>query len=280
MNKQLLDLSERVVIVAGAGGGGLGTRLTGMLADAGATVIGVSRGEDNLRQHLGPLIDSGLAVIPLAADVETETGVERVMQCARDTVGNLHGLVSVVGGGPPSTWAPSTRTSRSGWSELFSKNLESMFFMSQAVAAELKRQQRPGSLVAISSVIGLGAQPYNVAYGAAKSAILSVVKTMALELASCNIRVNAVAPGAMINPASLIPPNPDLERKAIPMGRLADLDEVAGAVLFLLSDLAGYVTGQCLTVDGGLSLKWGHLGDDNTPKLITNETFLNAMKAE
>jgi NAD(P)-dependent dehydrogenase (short-subunit alcohol dehydrogenase family) len=95
-----------------------------------------------------------------------------------------------------------------------------------------------------------------------------------------NIRVNAVAPGAMVSPASLLPPDPELERKAIPMGRKGNLEEVASAVMFLLSDMSTYMTGQCLMVDGGIGLRWSHLREDNTPLLITNEGFLKAMKGE
>ncbi|MDH4040993.1 MAG: SDR family oxidoreductase, partial [Gammaproteobacteria bacterium] len=185
-----------------------------------------------------------------------------------------------VGGGPPSTWGPATRLSRAAWDGLFSVNLDSMFFISQAVAGELKAQGRPGSLVAISSITGVGNMPFNVGYGAAKAAVLSVVRTMGLELAAAGIRVNAVAPGAMVSPASMLPPNPELERVAIPMGRKGDMDEIAGTVLFLLSDMSTYMTGQCLTVDGGISLKWSHLAEDNTPLLITNQDFLKAMKGE
>lgn len=280
MEQNLMSLDKRVVVVAGAGGGGLGTTVTRMAAAAGATVIGVSRGRENLEQHLGPMVSEGLSVIPVAADVETDAGVATVMEAVHNTGGDLHGLVTVVGGGPPATWGPATRLSRSDWDGLFSTNLNSMFFLSQAVARELKKQGRAGSLVAISSITGIGNMPYNVGYGAAKAAVLSVVRTMALELAADNIRVNAVAPGAMVSPSSMLPPNPELERRAIPMGRKGDLEEVAGTVLFLLSDIATYMTGQCLTVDGGISLKWSHLAEDNTPLLITNEDFLAAMKAE
>jgi NAD(P)-dependent dehydrogenase (short-subunit alcohol dehydrogenase family) len=280
MEQNLLQLDNRIVVVSGAGGGGLGTTVTRMAARAGATVIGVSRGQENLDKHLGPMVSEGLAVIPVAADVETDEGVAAVMDCVRGTSGDLHGLVTVVGGGPPATWGPATRLSRADWHALFSTNLDSMFFISQAVAAELKKQGRPGSLVAISSITGVGNQPYNIGYGAAKAAVLSVVRTLALELAADNIRVNAIAPGAIMSPASLLPPDPVLERRAIPMGRKGDLEEFAGTVLFLLSDLAGYMTGQCLNVDGGISLKWSHLAEDNTPVLITNKDFLAAMKRE
>lgn len=280
MAQNYLQLDGRIVVVSGAGGGGLGTAVTRMVAGQGATVIGVSRDQANLDKHLGPLVAEGLSVIGVAADVETDEGVAAVMDCVRATKGDLHGLVTVVGGGPPPTWGPATRVSRDNWHALFSRNLESMFFISQAVAAELREQGRPGSLVAISSITALGGQPYNIAYGAAKAAVLSVVRTMALELAASDIRVNAVAPGAMVSPASLLPPDPERERRAIPMGRMGDVREVAGTVLFLLSDIAAYMTGQCLTVDGGITLKWSHLAQDNTPLLITNQDFLRAMKGE
>jgi NAD(P)-dependent dehydrogenase (short-subunit alcohol dehydrogenase family) len=280
MAQNLLQLDNRIVVVTGAGGGSLGTTVTRMAAQAGATVIGVSRTPANLEQHLGPLIAQGLPVIPVAADVETDEGVATVMDCVRQTKGDLHGLVTVVGGGPPATWGPSTRVARGNWDALFSKNLDSMFFISQAVAAELQAQGRAGSLVAISSITGLGPMPYNVGYGAAKAAVLAVVRTMALEFVASNIRVNAVAPGAMVAASSMLPPDPVLERRAIPMGRKGDLEEIAGTVLFLLSDMSTYMTGQCLTVDGGISLKWSHLAEDNTPLLITNADFLKAMKGE
>lgn len=280
MDQKAEPLKGRIVVVAGAGGGGLGTQVTRMAASAGATVIGVSRGQDNLDEHLGPMIAEGLDIVPVAADVETDEGVAAVMAQVRDTEGVLYGLVTVVGGGPAATWGPATQLSRADWDALISTNLESMFFISQAVAAELKTQGKPGSIVAISSITGVGNMPYNIAYGAAKAAVLSVVRTLGLELAADNIRVNAVAPGAMVSPSSMLPPDPELEGKAIPMGRKGDLDEVAGTVLFLLSDTATYMTGQCLVVDGGINLKWSHLAPDNTPMLITNQDFLNKMKGE
>jgi len=280
MSQNLLQLNRRIVVVAGAGGGGLGTTVTRMAAEAGATVIGVSRKQENLDKHLGPLIESGLSVIPVSADLETDEGVATVMDRVRKTKGDLHGLVTVIGGGAPPTWGPSTKLSRGMWDTLFSQNLDSMFFISQAIAAELKAQGRAGSMVSVSSITGVGNMPYNIGYGAAKAAVLSVVRTLALELVSANIRVNAVAPGAMVSPSSLLPPDPELERQAIPMGRKGNLEEVAGTILFLLSDLSTYITGQCLAVDGGISLRWSHLRDDNTPLLITSEPFLKAMKGE
>ncbi|KZS60265.1 SDR family NAD(P)-dependent oxidoreductase [Mycobacterium ostraviense] len=284
MCDDLLSVAGRVVVIAGAAGGGIGTTVTRLVAQAGATVIAVSRGQDNLDKHLDPLIAEGLPVVKVAADISTDEGIDATMEVVRRTDGDLHGLVNVVGGADPSTWMPSTRVTRSDWRELFTRNLETMFFMSQAVAAELKRQKHSGSIVSLSSISGMNTAPFHIAYGTAKAAIVAATRTMALELA-CDasgtaIRVNAVAPGITETPASrtYTDEDPDRDRRAIAMGRRGRPEEVAGAILFLLSDLSSYITGQTLLVDGGLSLKWGHLGADNTSLFLKDDSFRAAIK--
>ncbi len=281
MPEDLLSLDGRIVVVSGAAGGGIGTTVTRMVAEAGATVVAVSRGRDNLDRHLGPLRAAGLSVVPVAADASTDDGVRTTIDAVRRADGELHGLVNVAGGADPSTWMPSTRVTRGDWRDLFTRNLETMFFMSQAVAAELKHRGRPGSIVSISSISGMNTAPFHIAYGTAKAAIVAATRTMALELADgpAPIRVNAVAPGVTQTPASgaYVDSDAERDRRAIAMGRRGRPAEVAGAVLFLLSDLSSYITGQTLLVGGGLNLRWGHLGADNTSLFLKDESFRAAI---
>ena len=275
--EDLLRLDGRIVVVSGAGGGGIGTTVTAMTARAGATVIAVSRSKENLDEHVVPLAQQGLAVIPVAADASTDDGIAAVIEHARHADGSLYGLVNVAGGAAPSTWMPSTRVTRDDWRKIFTDNLETAFFMSRAIAAELLAQQRPGS---ISSISGMNTAPFHIAYGTAKAAITAMTRTMALELAMAGIRVNAVAPGVTETAASrtYVDEDPDRDRQAIAMGRRGRPEEQAGAILFLLSDLSNYITGQTLLVDGGLNLKWSHLDADNTSLFLKDESFRAAIR--
>lgn len=251
-----------------------------MTARAGATVIAVSRSKDNLDEHIAPLAGQGLAVVAVAADASTDEGIAAVIDQARRAEGTLYGLVNVAGGAEPSTWMPSTRVTRSDWRKIFADNLETAFFMSQAVASELVAQGQPGSIVSISSISGMNTAPFHIAYGTAKAAIAAMTRTMALELALAGIRVNAVAPGVTETAASrtYVGEDPERDRQAIAMGRRGRPEEQAGAVLFLLSEMSSYITGQTLLVDGGLDLKWSHLGPDNTSLFLHDESFRTAIR--
>jgi NAD(P)-dependent dehydrogenase (short-subunit alcohol dehydrogenase family) len=271
----LLRLDGRIVVVSGAGGGGIGTTVTRMAAEAGATVIAVSRSKDNLDEHVAPLTDQGLSVVPVSADASTDDGIATVMERVRQTEGGLYGLVNIAGGAAPSTWMPSTRVTREDWRALFTANLETAFFMSQAVAAEIRANGGRGSIVSVSSISGMNTAPFHIAYGTAKAGVVAMTRTMAVELALADIRVNAVAPGVTETAASrtYVDVDQDRDRRAIAMGRRGRPEEQAGAILFLLSDLSSYITGQTLLVDGGLNLKWSHLGADNTSLFLKDETF-------
>lgn len=276
---ELLSLAGRIVVVSGAGGGGIGTTVTRLAAQAGATVVAVSRSKENLDEHVTPLAQQGLSVVPVAADAATDDGIAAVVDQVRRTDGKLYGLVNVAGGAEPATWMPSTRVTREDWRALFAQNLETAFFMSQAVSRELRRLGLKGSIVSISSISGMNTAPFHIAYGTAKAAVAAMTRTMAVELAPDNIRVNAVAPGVTETAASrtYTDEDRDRDRQAIAMGRRGRPEEQAGAILFLLSDLSSYITGQTLLVDGGLNLRWSHLGADNTSLFLKDENFRDAI---
>ncbi|KUI02449.1 SDR family oxidoreductase [Mycobacterium sp. IS-3022] len=276
----LLRLDGRIVVVSGAGGGGIGTTVTRMAAEAGATVVAVSRSKENLDEHVAPLAAHGLPVVPVAADASTDDGIATVIDHVRRADGDLYGLVNIAGGAAPTTWMPSTRVTRDDWRALFAANLETAFFMSQAVSRELRSLGLKGSIVSVSSISGMNTAPFHIAYGTAKAAIVAMTRTMAVELAPDNIRINAVAPGVTETAASAtyVDEDPERDRRAIAMGRRGRPEEQAGAILFLLSDLSSYITGQTLLVDGGLNLKWTHLGADNTSLFLKDESFRGAIK--
>ena len=144
-----LGLHGRVVVVSGAGGGGIGTTITRMAAQAGATVVAVSRSKENLDEHVAPLAAQGLPVVPVSADASTDEGIATVIDQVRRTDGALYGLVNIAGGAAPSTWMPATRVTREDWRALFAANLETAFFMSQAVGRELRSQALTGSILSL-----------------------------------------------------------------------------------------------------------------------------------
>lgn len=275
-----LSLAGRVVVVSGAGGGGIGTTITRLAAEAGATVVAVSRSQQNLDEHVAPLAQQGLPVVTVAADAATDDGIATVLDHVRGVDGDLYGLVNIAGGAAPATWMPATRVTREDWRALFAANLETAFFMSQAIAAEIRANGTKGSIVSVSSISGMNTAPFHIAYGTAKAAVVAMTRTMAVELALDGIRVNAVAPGVTETAASrtYVDDDPERDRAAIAMGRRGTPEEQAGAILFLLSDLSSYVTGQTLLVDGGLNLKWSHLGADNTSLFLKDQSFREAIR--
>jgi NAD(P)-dependent dehydrogenase (short-subunit alcohol dehydrogenase family) len=273
-----IRLDGRVVIVSGAGGGGIGTTTVRAMAEAGASVVGVDLTEDRLADAAASLAPDGLTFTPVAADVTTNAGVRAVMTSALAAHGAVHGLVNVVGGALAANWGPSLDFTREQWRDTMALNLETAMFVSQAVAKQIVRQGSGGSIVCLSSTSGIGAAPFHVAYGAAKGGLVALVRTLALEWADHGIRVNAIAPGTIRTPRSGPDSDASLARRGVPMARRGEPDEIAAAALFLVSDLASYVTGQCLPVDGGTSAKHVHLGDDNAPIFVRDPVLLAKIK--
>ena len=114
MEQNLLKFDGRIVVVTGAAGGGIGTSVTRMLAEAGATVVAVSRSQEKIDKNIAPLMARGLSIAPLVADISTDEGVAATLEQVRRTKGTLYGLANVAGGAAGSTWMRATRVTRSG----------------------------------------------------------------------------------------------------------------------------------------------------------------------
>ena len=259
-----LGVGDRTVVVAGAGGGGIGTAVSAALVHAGATVLGFDIDRDALAATEQATADARF--VPTVADATDVDAVERAFG-ALDGLPPLHGLVHVVGGMPIGDWSSVTDMPAERFAAVVAFNLQSSFVTAQAVARRLVDAGSPGSIVLLSSISGMQAMPFGAPYAAAKAAILAFVRTAALELGPHGVRVNAVAPGTIRASASGAPDSV-AEQLAIPLRRRGTPDDIAGAVLYLLSDAAGFVTGHTLVVDGGSSVRPSFLDDDDLPVFV------------
>jgi 3-oxoacyl-[acyl-carrier protein] reductase len=276
-----LRLDGRTVVVAGAGGGGIGTQTTRAIAEAGGHAVAVDVSEDALAPTVDALRAEGYDLTPVIADLRTDEGIAAVAaaaaNAAANTAGRVHGLVCIVGGSRVPHWSPSLELTRQQWHDVIGLNLDYVMFLSQAIARQIVAHGQGGSIVALSSTAGLGASPFNPQYGAAKAAIVSLARTLATEWGQYGVRFNVVAPGTIATPRAGAVADREKDRRAVPLERRGRPDEIAAACLFLLSDLASYVTGQCLPVDGGASVKWAHLDEDNKPIFVTNTAILERL---
>ena len=263
-----LSLAGRGVVVVGAGGGGIGTAIARAVASEGAFVTAVDRDEAALAEAMAAIEAAGGRGQRCLVDAASAGGARELVDRAARAGAPLHGLVNVVGGLPAAHWAPLLDYTDETLDALLRSNLEVAFRASQAFARALAESRRPGSIVQIATIAALQAMPFGAGYAASKAALLSLARTMALEWGPLGIRVNAVAPGTIEVPKNAGSGSDPRERAVIPLGRRGKPDDVAGAVLFLLSDLSAWITGQVLAVDGGAGVRPGYLDDAGMPVFV------------
>lgn len=244
----MIDLAGKVALVTG-GSRGIGLAIAGRLYGAGAHVAVVGRDEARAREAVLRLTGRGKA-LALAGDVADPARVEQMVETAERELGPIDVLVNNAG---LTRDGVLVRMSDADWTAVLDTNLKGAFLTMKLVARGMMKR-RSGRIINITSVVGLTGNRGQANYAASKAGLIGLTKAVAKELASRNVLVNAVAPGFI--DTDMTRGLPEEARQAllaqIPLGRLGRSAEVADAVLFLASDLAGYITGHVLVVDGGL----------------------------
>ena len=174
-----LELDGKVVVVAGAGGGGIGTAVCAMVAEAGGSVLALDNRPDALAAVERAVGAVGGPHRSVVADVRHLTAVERAVDEAAG-LGRLFGLVHVAGGTRPQDWSPTHRYDPEVFDEVLALNLRSVLITNEVVGSRLLRQGTGGSIVNIASLAGLTAMPFGVSYAAAKAGVLALTRTAAL----------------------------------------------------------------------------------------------------
>jgi NAD(P)-dependent dehydrogenase (short-subunit alcohol dehydrogenase family) len=238
-------LEGRVAVVTG-GGAGIGRGIAAGLAAFGARVAIWERDPDTCAAAASEI--GGLSV---PTDVRDSAQVDAALAQTAEALGTVSILVNNAGGVFISGLL---ETSENGWDALYRANLRHVLLCTQRVARHMVDAGIGGSITSVTSIEGVRAAPGYAAYAAAKAGVINYTKTAALELAPHGIRVNALAPDITLTEgiAAIAPAGAEAHfGDTVPMGRAGHVDEMAGAAVFLASDLASYITGQTIHVDGG-----------------------------
>ncbi|MDD8042381.1 MAG: 3-oxoacyl-[acyl-carrier-protein] reductase [Verrucomicrobiota bacterium] len=243
-------LDGKVALVTGASRG-IGRAIAKEFASQGAKVALCARSVDALQAVADEIAAAGGCAQPYALDVSSADGVRAVVEAVTEHFGRLDILINNAGITRDGLIA---RMKDDAWEEVLNTNLRGAFYLTRA-AAKIMMRQRCGKIVNISSVVGLTGNPGQANYAASKAGLIGMTRSVAKELGSRNIQVNAIAPGFIVTDMTDSLPEA-LKAKLleqIPLGRLGQPEEIAKAALFLASDWSDYVTGQVLAVCGGLT---------------------------
>jgi len=275
--KPEIGVDGRVIVVAGAGGGGIGSATTLMLARAGAHVAAIDRSEEAFAAIRDELRGIGHPHLIEHSDLAVEGAAAEVLAKIEGDLGPIAGVVNVVGGfeSTDQLAALLEEGAEQTFGRLLDFNLKPTLAVSIAAARCMIRRKQPGSIVQITSSTGIVSMPYGAGYAAAKAALINLTRTMAVEWGSRGIRVNAVACGTIMSAEARrwAEGVDEVARDAVPLGRCGEPDEIAAAVLFLLSDLASYVSGSVLSVDGAALARAPYNDRDDLPVFITDEAL-------
>lgn len=245
------DLAGQVALVTGASRG-IGAAIAGRLAQCGARVgVNYNTSKEAAQGVVEAITGGGGEAIALAGDVSQEGATEAVVKGLLDHWGRIDILVNNAGINRDRLLM---RMTLDDWDQVLNVDLRGAFLCTKYIMPQLIKQRR-GRVINISSVVGIGGNPGQANYAAAKAGLIGFTKAVAREVASRNVTVNAVAPG-FIDTGGMVEKLSEEARQQIlsriPLGRFGTGEEVAEVVAFLCGQQAGYITGQVLTIDGGL----------------------------
>jgi len=243
-------LQNKVALITGASRG-IGRQIAMVFAEEGAQTILTARSTELLESLKQEIVQKKLKVpFFMSMDVTKEESVQQVVDKALDKYEGIDILVNNAG---VTRDGLLVRMTESDWNDVLNTNLKGAFFVTKAVAKIMMRR-RAGRIINVASVVGMTGNPGQANYAASKAGLIALTKSVAKELASRNILVNAIAPGFIDTEMTKDLPESVKQEvlRVIPMKRFGTVDDVAQVALYLASDQSRYVTGQVITVDGGM----------------------------
>jgi len=250
-------LDGKVAIIPG-GGGAIGSAIAKSLSTAGACVTVVDRSAEAVEKTAAVICEGGAKALVVKGDMTVEADAARVISETLATYGQLDIIVNAIGGGAGKVLFAAHEYPRAEWDWIYELNVRSTLLPTQAAVRAMVKAGRGGRVVNISSVRGqLGIAAGYSAYVAAKGAISSLTRQWATEWAGHGITVNAIAPTFVDTPqVAMLLGDPKFKSalvSRIPIGRVGQPEDLFGAVLLFCSDAGSFITGQILTIDGGLT---------------------------
>lgn len=241
-----MDFSGKVVLVTGASRG-IGKAIAESFAKLGAKVCGTATSESGAAKITEYLGENGKGLV---LDVSSQESVDKCLEDVKATFGDVDILVNNAGITRDNLLM---RMKDEEWDAIINTNLASVYRMSKGVLRPMMKK-RAGRIISVSSVVGLMGNPGQCNYAAAKAGLIGFSKSLAKEVASRGITVNCVAPGFIATDmtAALTDDQKNAILTQVPAGKLGDPQDIANAVLFLASDMASYITGETISVNGGM----------------------------